>query len=114
MPSYDWVCNGCKYKWETFKKMSDPNPTKCPECGAKGDVEKHYSQSAPSVGYKDRPIWTYPEAKKFKDCRQDGGPRMKIDPSKHGDLGSWHSPGEIVPLTKADRIADAKKRRKKG
>lgn len=109
---YDYVCKECGEEFEVSKKMSDPHPSSCPLCGGK-NPERLFRQ-APALFYRDRPPWTYKEALKYKTARWNGGPRTKIDPSKHGDLGSWNSPGEIVPLTARDRELDTKQKLKKG
>ena len=33
MPTYDYVCKGCKHKWELFQSMKDAPVRKCPACG---------------------------------------------------------------------------------
>lgn len=35
MPTYDYKCTDCKYKFEHFQDMSSKPLTICPECGAK-------------------------------------------------------------------------------
>ena len=39
MPNYEFECTSCGAIMELFIKMSDPNPTKCSECGG-GPVNK--------------------------------------------------------------------------
>lgn len=114
MPQYDYYCKKCKKVIVVEKRMSDPNPTKCPSCKSP-KFDRYFSPEAtPSVGYKDRPPWTYKECLKYKDCKLNDGPRMKIDPNKHGDLGAWHSPGQVLPPNKADKINAKKTRERKG
>ncbi len=97
MPKYDYICENkkCKKVFEIEKKMSDPDPKKCPHCNGKKVSRYYCAETVPSVGYTDRPPWTYKQAKKFKTAIYKGK-ETKIDPAKHGDLGSWNSPGEIV------------------
>ena len=38
MPTYDYVCSNCEYKFEEFQKMSDDPLTECPVC--KGKVKR--------------------------------------------------------------------------
>ncbi len=33
MPTYDYKCKDCEYKFEHFQAMSDEPLTTCPECG---------------------------------------------------------------------------------
>ena len=39
MPTYDYECSACGYKFEKFQAMSDKPVRKCPKCG-KLKVEK--------------------------------------------------------------------------
>jgi len=97
MPRYDYICENakCKKIFEIEKKMTYPDPKKCPHCKGK-KVSRYYGKdSIPSVAYGDRPPWTYKEAKKFKTAIYKDQ-EFKIDPSKHGDVGSWNSPGEYI------------------
>jgi len=93
---YDYTCRDCELVFEIEKGIKDPPPDKCPKCGSK-KVERHFGpQDSPAVVYANRPVWTYNDCKRYKQCSQDGGPVHKIDPGKHGDLGSWNSPGPVV------------------
>jgi putative FmdB family regulatory protein len=33
MPTYDYVCEGCKHEFELFQSMKEEAKRKCPECG---------------------------------------------------------------------------------
>jgi putative FmdB family regulatory protein len=33
MPTYEYVCNHCSHRFETWQKMSDDPLTTCPKCG---------------------------------------------------------------------------------
>ena len=33
MPIYDFECRSCHARFERLQKLSDPDPTVCPECG---------------------------------------------------------------------------------
>ena len=33
MPTYDYVCIFCEYKFELFQQMTDKKLISCPECG---------------------------------------------------------------------------------
>jgi putative FmdB family regulatory protein len=45
MPIYEYRCESCSHVFESWQKMSDPNPDKCPSCGA-GKVEKLISATS--------------------------------------------------------------------
>lgn len=103
---YDYQCvnKKCKKVFEVIKRMSDPDPETCPHCRTDGPTRFYSTESLPTVGYTDRPPWTYPEARKFKTATYKGK-TYKIDPNRHGDITSWDFPGE--------RTADPRKKRKK-
>lgn len=97
---YEYKCSKCSKIIELEKSIKDDHPTECPHCKKQG-LERHFSsESNPVVLYPGRPIWTYKEVKKFKQMSKDGGPAYKVDPSKHGDLGAWHSGAELAPPKK--------------
>jgi putative FmdB family regulatory protein len=88
---YDYKCEKCGV-FEVVKRMSDPDPKACPTCG--GVIVRVYEASP--ILYANRPPWTYKESLKYKTCSHNGGPKFNIDPSKHGDIGAWNSPGELA------------------
>lgn len=45
MPIYEYRCDKCNHVFESWQKMSDPNPDKCPECGA-DKIEKLISSTS--------------------------------------------------------------------
>src|SRR5579859_1008003 len=57
MPTYEYLCQTCSHRFETWQKMTDDPLTSCPECGAhirrvlfpavvvfKGRSEEHTSE----------------------------------------------------------------------
>lgn len=44
MPIYEFECKDCGKVFELTMKMSDPNPSSCPECG-KGSIQKLIGRS---------------------------------------------------------------------
>lgn len=34
MPIYEFQCNACGHRFDRLQKLSDPDPSVCPECGA--------------------------------------------------------------------------------
>ncbi|WP_440222084.1 FmdB family zinc ribbon protein [Dokdonella sp. MW10] len=36
MPIYEFECPACGHRFERLQKLSDPDPTDCPECGGTG------------------------------------------------------------------------------
>lgn len=49
MPLYEFQCPKCGHRFERIQKFSDPDPRKCPECGA-GKIERLLA--APAVQFK--------------------------------------------------------------
>ena len=49
MPLYEFHCPRCGHRFERIQKFSDPDPKKCPECGA-GKIERLLH--APAVQFK--------------------------------------------------------------
>ena len=45
MPIYDFACSACHHRFERLQKMSDADPTICPQCG-QGSVSRQLT--APS------------------------------------------------------------------
>lgn len=79
--------------------MIDPDPSRCPFCKSK-KIQRIYQPVA--LIYPGRPIWTYSDTKKYKTMTQDGK-TFKVDPSKHGDLGAWHTDAQVAPKKKKGR-----------
>jgi len=44
MPTYDYKCNKCGYKFEKIQKMSDEKLKTCPKCG--GEVRRLIGEGA--------------------------------------------------------------------
>jgi len=42
MPTYEYKCENCGYKFEKFQKMSDKSIEKCPKCG--GTIRRLFSK----------------------------------------------------------------------
>jgi putative FmdB family regulatory protein len=49
VPLYEYQCPKCGYRFERIQKFSDPDPKKCPECGA-SKIERLLH--APAVQFK--------------------------------------------------------------
>ncbi|MGH8127264.1 MAG: FmdB family zinc ribbon protein [Gammaproteobacteria bacterium] len=48
MPIYEYRCNHCGHRFERLQKMSDPDPERCPDCAAEGEVTRLIS----AVGFR--------------------------------------------------------------
>lgn len=45
MPIHEFECNACGYRFERLQKLSDADPTECPQCG-KSPVRRRVSAPA--------------------------------------------------------------------
>lgn len=91
MPIYEFECLKCGYEFEKLQRVSDPPPSKCPECGS-----KRVSQllSAPAIQFKGTGWYVTDYARKSsteasagtKSSGKDGG-----NASKPADAGSGDS-----------------------
>ncbi len=61
MPLYEFQCPRCGHRFERIQKFSDPDPKKCPECGA-GKIERLLH--APAVQFKGSGWYVTDYAKK--------------------------------------------------
>lgn len=101
---YGYKCRKCQRLIEIEKSIKESHPVKCPYC-LKASLERHFDAiSLPAIHYAGRPGWTYNDIKKYKNMRVDGK-LLKIDPSKHGDLGSWNTNADLdkTPAKKKKR-----------
>lgn len=46
MPTYEYQCDNCGYKFEEFQKMTDAPLKKCPKCKKNGKVHRLISAGA--------------------------------------------------------------------
>ena len=40
MPIYEFECGGCGHRFDRLQKMSDADPSACPQCAADGTVHR--------------------------------------------------------------------------
>ena len=45
MPIYAFACNACGHSFDKLQKLSDPDPSACPSCGA-GEVRRQVTAPA--------------------------------------------------------------------
>ena len=102
MPIYEYVCAACGNKSEHLMRMSDPDPTDCPECG-KPALSK--ALSAPSFRLAGSG-WYETDFKKDGDKKRnlvgDGGAESKSTDAKPSEGKS------ADPAPAASKSADSK------
>ncbi len=94
---YDYVCRKCNSIFTINKSILDPHPDICIICNKKKCIERFYSpDSIPSVIYAGRPVWTYNDVLKYKECSFHDGPMIPVDKNKHGDITAFYD-GPLPP-----------------
>jgi putative FmdB family regulatory protein len=43
MPIYEFECSGCGHRFDRLQKLSDPDPSVCPECAVQDKVQRRVS-----------------------------------------------------------------------
>ncbi|HYY70348.1 MAG TPA: zinc ribbon domain-containing protein [Terriglobales bacterium] len=73
MPLYEYQCPKCGCRFERIQKFSDPDPKKCPNCGA-GKLERLLH--APAVQFKGSGWYVTDYARKTpaEASRKEGAP----------------------------------------
>ncbi|HEY8211211.1 MAG TPA: zinc ribbon domain-containing protein [Myxococcaceae bacterium] len=76
MPIYEYVCKQCGKLTDVLQKMNDPVSESCPDCGAKGPLEKVISRTSFVLKgggwYSDLYGSSKKDANK-KDAKKEGG-----------------------------------------
>lgn len=71
MPLYEFQCPKCGHRFERIQKFSDPDPKKCPECGA-GKIERLLH--APAVQFKGSGWYVTDYARKSTPSKSEEKP----------------------------------------
>ncbi len=95
MPIYDFACSACHYRFERLQKMSDADPTICPECGLE-TVSKQVT--APSFRLAGSGWYE-------TDFKKDGDKKKNLADSKVGA----DKPAAEKPATPAPKAVPAAK-----
>ncbi len=76
MPLYEFQCPKCGHRFERIQKYSDPDPKKCPECGA-GKIERLLH--APAVQFKGSGWYVTDYARRGSAGHAEGKGESKSD-----------------------------------
>ena len=85
MPLYEYQCPKCGHRFERIQKFSDPDPKKCPKCGA-GKVERLLH--APAVQFKGTGWYVTDYGRKAggEPAKKEGAPaESSAAPAKEGE-----------------------------
>ena len=103
MPIYAFECTTCGHSFDRLQKLSDPDPSVCPECSA-GAIKRQLT--APSFRLSGSG-WYETDFKKDGDRKRnlagEGG-----EGAKAGDAAKADKPVDAKPGAKPDAKADAK------
>lgn len=93
MPIYEYRCNRCGHRFERLQKMSDPDPERCPDCAAEGEVTRLMS----AVGFRLKGGGWYET-----DFKKDNRHNLAASGSEAKKSESESGKGEAKPDTKQD------------
>jgi putative FmdB family regulatory protein len=106
MPIYAFECTRCGHRFDRLQKLSDADPTACPDCGAEGDVRRQLT--APSFRLAGGG-WYETDFKKdgkrnLADKGEGGGEKSKDagGPAAGGDAAKPASTAAATPAAKPD------------
>ena len=95
MPLYEFQCTKCGHRFERIQKYSDPDPKKCPECGA-GKMKRLLA--APAFQFKGSGWYVTDYARKSPAPHAEGKSE-----SKSGEKSESKPKTESKPEHKKDK-----------
>ncbi len=97
MPIYAFECTACGHQFDRLQKMSDPDPTDCPECGA---TQVKRQLTAPSFRLSGSGWYE-------TDFKKDGDKKRNL--TEKADAPASSASSDSAPATKAADPAPAAK-----
>ncbi len=94
MPIYEYQCQKCGFRFERLQKLSDPPPSRCPECGGK----LTQLLSPPAVQFKGTGWYVTDYAR--KPSPKDGGKPAESKPESKSDAPKSEAGAESKPKKK--------------
>ncbi|TCT24757.1 FmdB family zinc ribbon protein [Thermomonas haemolytica] len=92
MPIYAFICDACGHAFDRLQKLSDADPSACPDCGAQGQV--HRQLTAPQFRLAGSGWYE-------TDFKKDGDKKRNL-------AGDAAKPADAKSEAKPDAKADAK------
>jgi putative FmdB family regulatory protein len=110
MPIYAFRCAVCGHHFDRLQKLSDPDPSACPDCGAEGGIDRQVT--APSFRLAGSG-WYETDFKKDGDRKRnlaagEGGEGAKAGEGAKSGEGSSAGEGVKTGDTKAGNSAESK------
>jgi len=99
MPIYGFECDACGHRFDRLQKLSDPDPTHCPDCGAE---RLRRQLTAPSFRLAGSG-WYETDFKKDGDTK-----RNLADKADGGSETKGEAKAEAKPATPEPKPADPK------
>ncbi|MBI3743195.1 MAG: zinc ribbon domain-containing protein [Chloroflexi bacterium] len=69
MPTYDFVCKGCRHVFEVFRSIKETGPAKCPKCSGKNTMQLFFNSPtvfSRNIDHPDSPLDDMPNADKMR------------------------------------------------
>jgi len=101
VPLYEYQCEKCGHRFESIRKVSDPPPDGCPQCG--GAV--HKLQSAPAFQFKGSGWYITDYARKDQGGTAKGEGGAAKDESGAKDSGAKETAAESKDTSKTEKAA---------
>lgn len=95
MPIYAFECDACGHAFDRLQKMSDPDPTECPECGA---PKVRRQLTAPAFRLSGSGWYE-------TDFKKDGDKKRNL--TEKGDAPKAESKAEAAPAASAPAKTEA-------
>ncbi|MEO8741971.1 MAG: zinc ribbon domain-containing protein [Lysobacteraceae bacterium] len=103
MPIYGFECASCGHRFDRLQRLSDPDPTVCPECGAE---QLHRQLTAPAFRLSGSG-WYETDFKKDGDKKRNLA-ESSSSSSGEGSASSESKPAEAKSETKSEAKSEAK------
>ncbi len=92
MPIYDFACAACQHRFERLQKMSDADPTICPQCG-----QEAVSRQVTAPSFRLAGAGWYET-----DFKKEGDKKKNLAESKPVPEKSTPAPTPTAPSTKVE------------
>lgn len=92
MPIYDFACAACQHRFERLQKMSDADPTICPQCG-----QEAVSRQVTAPSFRLAGAGWYET-----DFKKEGDKKKNLAESKPAPEKSTPAPTPTAPSTKVE------------
>lgn len=96
MPIYAFECSACRHQFDRLQKLSDPDPTECPACGA---AQVRRQLTAPAFRLSGSGWYE-------TDFKKDGDRKRNL--SDAGEGGQSESKSETKTETRTEAKSDSK------